>query len=100
MHYGTMVTCHGLACQAAASCATITYWQAYQIIVAADGWRGLLGRGLGTRLLGNGLQSMLFSVVFKALLEERGTDRVANPTPPSMEEEEEEEGHLHLPPPS
>lgn len=60
----------------------------------------MLGRGLGTRLLGNGLQSMLFSVVFKALLDERGTDRVANPTPLSMEEEEEEEGHLHLPTPS
>jgi hypothetical protein len=34
-------------------------------IVATDGWAGLLGRGLQTRLTVNALQGMLFSVLFK-----------------------------------
>jgi hypothetical protein len=34
-------------------------------IIATDGWQGLLGRGLQTRLLVNALQGMLFSVLFK-----------------------------------
>ena len=34
-------------------------------IVATDGWAGLLGRGLQTRLAFNALQGMLFSVLFK-----------------------------------
>ena len=33
--------------------------------LAADGWWGLLFRGLGTRLLANVLQSALFAVVWK-----------------------------------
>jgi hypothetical protein len=34
-------------------------------IVATEGWAGLLGRGLQTRLTVNALQGMLFSVLFK-----------------------------------
>ena len=34
-------------------------------IIATEGWQGLLGRGLQTRLLVNALQGMLFSVLFK-----------------------------------
>ena len=41
------------------------YLEAVQVIVAADGWQGLLCRGLGTRLIANALQSALFAVVWK-----------------------------------
>eukprot|EP00596_Hydrurales_sp_CCMP1899_P004120 CAMPEP_0119050530 /NCGR_PEP_ID=MMETSP1177-20130426/70467_1 /TAXON_ID=2985 /ORGANISM="Ochromonas sp, Strain CCMP1899" /LENGTH=461 /DNA_ID=CAMNT_0007029049 /DNA_START=366 /DNA_END=1751 /DNA_ORIENTATION=+ len=34
-------------------------------IIAKDGWGGLFGRGLQTRILANALQGMLFSVLFK-----------------------------------
>jgi hypothetical protein len=34
-------------------------------ILEQDGVQGLLGRGLYTRLITNGLQGMLFSVVWK-----------------------------------
>ena len=37
----------------------------HAVIVAADGWQGLLCRGLGTRLIANALQSALFAVVWK-----------------------------------
>ena len=37
------------------------------MVVDADGWSGLLCRGLGTRLLANALQSALFAVVWKYL---------------------------------
>ena len=52
-----------------ASFSSISYAQTIQLVLAADGWRGLFGRGLSTRILTNGLQSMLFSVVWKALSE-------------------------------
>jgi len=47
----------------------ISYLETIRMIVRQDGLRGLLGRGLLTRLLTNGLQGMVFSVVWK-LLEE------------------------------
>ena len=36
----------------------------------AAGWRELLYRGLGTRILSNGVQSMLFTVIWKSLEQE------------------------------
>ena len=47
--------------------AVMTDLDAMEMIVAADGWRGLLCRGLGTRLLANALQSALFAVVWKMI---------------------------------
>lgn len=55
--------------QATASLSSISYMQTVQIILAADGWKGLFGRGLSTRILTNGLQSILFTVVWRALSE-------------------------------
>jgi hypothetical protein len=46
------------------------YVAAARGIIDEEGWSGLFGRGLSTRLLTNGLQGMFFSVVWK-LLEER-----------------------------
>ena len=52
------------------SAETITYKEAAQQIIDSDGWRGLFGRGLGTRLVTNALQAVLFTVIWK-LLEEQ-----------------------------
>ncbi|CAM9770348.1 unnamed protein product [Chrysoparadoxa australica] len=49
---------------------SLSYREAIHLITKEDGLTGLLGRGLGTRILTNGIQSMLFSVVWKALREE------------------------------
>ena len=52
---------------------TISYTEAAKGIIESEGVGGLLGRGLRTRLLTNGLQASLFTVVWK-LLEERITN--------------------------
>lgn len=49
------------------SAETISYQEAARRIVETDGWAGLLGRGLGTRLVTNALQASLFTVVWKLL---------------------------------
>ncbi|KAM0747223.1 mitochondrial carrier [Meredithblackwellia eburnea MCA 4105] len=43
----------------------VGYRAAAKEIIAAEGWFGLFGRGLGTRLLANGLQGLLFSVLWR-----------------------------------
>ncbi|KGB79885.2 mitochondrial carrier protein [Cryptococcus deuterogattii R265] len=43
----------------------VGYLTAAKKIVEAEGWTGLFGRGLGTRLLTNGLQGLLFSILWK-----------------------------------
>ncbi|KAH7102442.1 mitochondrial carrier [Auriculariales sp. MPI-PUGE-AT-0066] len=43
----------------------ISYRNAARAVIAADGLRGLFGRGLATRILANGLQGLLFSVLWK-----------------------------------
>lgn len=44
-----------------------TYSETVTIILAADGWKGLFGRGLRTRIFGNALQSILFTVIWRGL---------------------------------
>jgi Mitochondrial carrier protein len=44
-----------------------TYSETVTIILAADGWKGLFGRGLRTRILGNALQSILFTLIWRGL---------------------------------
>lgn len=48
----------------------ISYPQTVKMIVEADGVLGLMGRGLKTRIMTNGLQGLLFTVIWK-LLEEQ-----------------------------
>lgn len=55
--------------QASASFASLSYMQALQVVLAADGWKGLMGRGLMTRVIGNGIQSILFTVIWRWLQE-------------------------------
>jgi len=50
-----------------ASVELLTYRQTTEQILAVDGVRGLLGRGLGLRLMANGFQGMTFGVVWKFL---------------------------------
>ncbi len=47
----------------------VSYGEAISLILAEDGWRGLLGRGLKTRIFGNALQSVLFTIVWRSLAE-------------------------------
>lgn len=46
---------------------SITYLQCAQQIIAQDGIMGLLGRGLGTKLISNGIQGAMFSVLWKTI---------------------------------
>lgn len=47
----------------------VSYLKCSQIIVQKDGWVGLFGRGLKTRILANGLQGMMFSVLWKYFMD-------------------------------
>ncbi|GAA5848193.1 hypothetical protein JCM8547_004439 [Rhodosporidiobolus lusitaniae] len=53
----------------------VGYREAARVILREEGVKGLFGRGLKTRLLANGVQGVLFSVLWKAIgeaLEKRG----------------------------
>jgi len=43
----------------------ISYMNAAREVIATDGIRGLFGRGLKTRILANGCQSVMFSILWK-----------------------------------
>ncbi|KAH7886581.1 mitochondrial carrier domain-containing protein [Phlebopus sp. FC_14] len=47
----------------------IGYMDAARAVIAADGLKGLFGRGLKTRILANGLQGLMFSVLWKLFLD-------------------------------
>ncbi|KAF5391205.1 hypothetical protein D9757_003166 [Collybiopsis confluens] len=47
----------------------IGYVNAAKAVIEQDGLRGLFGRGLKTRILANGLQGLLFSVLWKLFLD-------------------------------
>jgi len=44
---------------------SLSYLQAAQNIIAKDGIQGLLFRGLGTKIISNGMQGLLFNVLWK-----------------------------------
>jgi len=48
----------------------ITYPQAIKLVLEKDGYVGLFGRGLKTRILANGLQGLLFSVLWRLIDEQ------------------------------
>lgn len=43
----------------------LTYMATISLIVSEDGWEGLFLRGLGTKLITNGVSAMLFSILWK-----------------------------------
>ncbi len=45
----------------------ITYQEAVKRIVAEDGIGGLMGRGLKTKIIANGIQGLMFSVLWKMI---------------------------------
>ncbi|RBQ80637.1 hypothetical protein FVER14953_13981 [Fusarium verticillioides] len=47
----------------------VSYAEAARAVVIQDGVIGLLGRGLKTRILANGLQGILFSILWKLFLD-------------------------------
>lgn len=47
----------------------ISYSAAARAVIATDGLKGLFGRGLKTRILANGLQSIMFSILWKLFLD-------------------------------
>ncbi|KAI9068953.1 mitochondrial carrier [Trametes sanguinea] len=47
----------------------IGYFAAAEAVIATDGIKGLLGRGLKTRILANGLQGLMFSVLWKMFMD-------------------------------
>lgn len=51
--------------------------------MARDGIKGLLFRGLQTRLLANGLQGMIFSVAWKSIEEAMFKDKAKKPPSPT-----------------
>ena len=50
-----------------ASTVNVSYPTAIKEIIAKDGLKGLFFRGLGTRLLTNAMQGMMFTVIWRAL---------------------------------
>eukprot|EP00977_Amphora_coffeiformis_P001937 scaffold370_cov176-Amphora_coffeaeformis.AAC.14 len=55
--------------QALGSKHSSSYAEVVRMIVAADGWKGLFGRGLKTRIGTNALQSILFTIIWRGLSE-------------------------------
>jgi len=55
--------------QAIGSKHNASYLETIRMILAADGWKGLFGRGLRTRIFANALQSIVFTVIWRALAE-------------------------------
>jgi hypothetical protein len=47
----------------------VSYWEIIRMILAADGWKGLFGRGLRTRIFANALQSVVFTIIWRGLAE-------------------------------
>ncbi|TDL20458.1 mitochondrial carrier [Rickenella mellea] len=47
----------------------VSYTTAAREVIAVDGIKGLFGRGLKTRILANGLQGLMFSVLWKLFLD-------------------------------
>jgi hypothetical protein len=46
----------------------IGYFDAARAVIATDGIRGLFGRGLKTRIIANGAQGLMFSVLWKLFM--------------------------------
>ncbi|KZT38377.1 mitochondrial carrier [Sistotremastrum suecicum HHB10207 ss-3] len=49
--------------------AKISYMNAARAVIAVDGLQGLFGRGLKTRILANGLQGLMFSILWKLFMD-------------------------------
>jgi hypothetical protein len=50
----------------------LSYIETIRMVLAADGWKGLFGRGLRTRIFANALQSALFTIIWRGLADRWG----------------------------
>lgn len=66
--------------QTVGALSSLSYLETIQVVLAADGVKGLFGRGLGTRILTNGIQAVLFTILWEALRE-----GMADAPPPSYD---------------
>jgi hypothetical protein len=48
----------------------MSYKQIVDKVIAEDGYAGLFGRGLKTRVIANGMQGLMFSVLYKMFEEQ------------------------------
>jgi Mitochondrial carrier protein len=71
--------------QSLGSRTSATYIETIRIILAADGWKGLFCRGLRTRIIGNALQSILFTVLWRWLAEHWNKQHEDDPTVQSVD---------------
>jgi hypothetical protein len=55
----------------------ISYVECVRHVVGSDGIMGLFGRGLKTRIMANALNSMMFSVLWKHIMEQQQKARTA-----------------------
>jgi Mitochondrial carrier protein len=55
--------------QALASKHNVGYTEIIRMVIAADGYKGLFGRGLRTRIMANALQSVMFTVLWRGIAE-------------------------------
>ena len=55
--------------QSSAATSSVSYIEVLRLILMTDGPRGLLFRGLTTRIFSNGFQSMIFTVLWKSLIQ-------------------------------
>jgi hypothetical protein len=69
--------------QSLASKHDLSYMETIRMVLAADGWKGLFGRGLGTRILANSLQSIVFTIIWRGL-SERWANRSTEGDQPSI----------------
>jgi hypothetical protein len=79
--------------QALGSKRDLSYGDTIRMVLAADGWRGLFGRGLRTRIIANALQSVVFTIIWRGLAERWGNTRSDS----SGASEEETEPRNHQP---
>lgn len=45
----------------------ISYPEAFKRVLQEGGWEGLFGRGLKTKIISNGMQGLMFSVLWKVI---------------------------------
>uniref|UniRef100_A0A6U9X4E8 Mitochondrial carrier protein n=1 Tax=Pseudo-nitzschia australis TaxID=44445 RepID=A0A6U9X4E8_9STRA len=65
-----------------------SYSDTIRVIVAADGWKGLFGRGLRARVFANSIQSIMFTVIWRGLAERWGNNDEAETVSGSKNESE------------
>jgi hypothetical protein len=79
----------------------LTYTETIKMILAADGWKGLFGRGLRARILANALQSIVFTVIWRGLADRWGKQRETarrrtTEMPETTQEQEQKDTSLEL----